>query len=208
MPRKNENTAVGIHCADQATLYPENLALTSPTSGDRSVVIVLSRTNSTEFLYPHTRPRSVIIYQATWTWKQYVHSKLLHRPDKTTECRNLEVRNMNPSTQPRETEIFYITLVSPMFVREYIARNFAQRTGVCCFRVLAQFPPKGTGNCQEHRRALQSIRQNEVTRTDWNRKALEDAGSVVSELRGSVIVSPQTDKLNSLHVLLLLYVEL
>jgi hypothetical protein len=95
-----------------------------------------------------------------------------------------------------------------MFVWEYIARNFVQRTGVCCFRVLAQFPPKGTGNCQEHRRALQSIRQNEVTRTDWNRKALEGAGSVVSKLRGSGIVSPQTDKLNSLYVLVPLYVEL
>jgi hypothetical protein len=33
------------HC----TLYPQNLALTSPTSGGRSVVIVRSRTQATDF---------------------------------------------------------------------------------------------------------------------------------------------------------------
>jgi hypothetical protein len=42
---KNENTAVGIRCADQATsLYPQRLALTSPTSGGRSIGIACSRT--------------------------------------------------------------------------------------------------------------------------------------------------------------------
>jgi hypothetical protein len=33
------------------TLYPQKLALTSPTSGDRSVGIVRSRTQATEFLF-------------------------------------------------------------------------------------------------------------------------------------------------------------
>jgi len=43
-------TAVGIRCADHVTpLYPQNLALTSPTGGDRSVGIVRSRTKATEF---------------------------------------------------------------------------------------------------------------------------------------------------------------
>jgi hypothetical protein len=40
---------VGIRHADHVTpLYPQKLALTSPTSGGRSVGIVLSRTQATE----------------------------------------------------------------------------------------------------------------------------------------------------------------
>ena len=43
--------AVGIRCADHMTpLYPQKLALTSPTGGGRSVGIVRSRTKATEFL--------------------------------------------------------------------------------------------------------------------------------------------------------------
>jgi hypothetical protein len=43
--------AVGICCADHATPhYPQKLALTSPTSGGRSVSIVCSRTKATELL--------------------------------------------------------------------------------------------------------------------------------------------------------------
>ena len=43
-------TAVGIRCADHVTpLYPQKLALTSPTGGGRSVGIVRSRTKDTEF---------------------------------------------------------------------------------------------------------------------------------------------------------------
>jgi hypothetical protein len=49
---KTENTAVGILRADHAPpLYPLELALTSPTSGCRSVGIVLSRTEATELLF-------------------------------------------------------------------------------------------------------------------------------------------------------------
>jgi hypothetical protein len=41
---------VGIRCADHVTpLYPQKLALTSPTGGGRSVAIVRSRTKTTEF---------------------------------------------------------------------------------------------------------------------------------------------------------------
>jgi hypothetical protein len=50
------NTAVGIRHADhRGTLYPQKLALTSTTSGGRSVGIVRSRTQATEFnlLYIH-----------------------------------------------------------------------------------------------------------------------------------------------------------
>jgi hypothetical protein len=46
---KTENTAVRIRCADHETpLYPQKLALTSPTSGGRSVGIVCLRTKATE----------------------------------------------------------------------------------------------------------------------------------------------------------------
>jgi len=41
---------VGIRCADHVTLlYPQKLALTTPTGGGRSVGIVRSRTKATEF---------------------------------------------------------------------------------------------------------------------------------------------------------------
>jgi hypothetical protein len=47
---ETEITDVGISHADNATpLYPQKLALTSPTRGDRSVGIVRSRTQATEF---------------------------------------------------------------------------------------------------------------------------------------------------------------
>ena len=48
---------MGIRCADHVTpLYPQKLALTSPTGGGRSVGIVRSRTKATEFSFsfrPH-----------------------------------------------------------------------------------------------------------------------------------------------------------
>jgi hypothetical protein len=47
---------MGIRCADHVTpLYPQKLALTSPTSGGRSVGIVRSRTKATEFSFSHTQ---------------------------------------------------------------------------------------------------------------------------------------------------------
>ena len=49
---KQKLTAVGIRCADHVTpLYPQKLALTSPTGGGRSVGIVRVRTKATEFSY-------------------------------------------------------------------------------------------------------------------------------------------------------------
>jgi len=46
---ENRLTAVGTRCADHVTpLYPQKLALTSPTGGGRSVGIVRSRTKATE----------------------------------------------------------------------------------------------------------------------------------------------------------------
>ena len=48
--RKQRLTTVGIRCADHVTpLYPQKLALTSPTGGGRSVGIVRVRTKATEF---------------------------------------------------------------------------------------------------------------------------------------------------------------
>jgi hypothetical protein len=49
---KAENTAIGIRHADHvAPRYPQKLALTSPTSGGRSVGIVRSRTQDMEFSF-------------------------------------------------------------------------------------------------------------------------------------------------------------
>ena len=48
--RKQRLTAVGTRCADNVTpLYPQKLALTSPTGGGRSIGIVRVRTKATEF---------------------------------------------------------------------------------------------------------------------------------------------------------------
>ena len=48
--RKQRFTAVKTRCADHVTpLYPQKLALTSPTGGGRSVGIVRVRTKATEF---------------------------------------------------------------------------------------------------------------------------------------------------------------
>ena len=48
--RKQILTAVWTRCADHVTpLYPQKLALTSPTGGGRSVGIVRVRTKATEF---------------------------------------------------------------------------------------------------------------------------------------------------------------
>ena len=50
--RKQILTAVGTRCADHVTpLYPQKLALTSPTGGGRSVGIVRMRTKATEFSF-------------------------------------------------------------------------------------------------------------------------------------------------------------
>ena len=52
MSRKQRFTAVGTRCADHVTpLYPQKLALTSPTGGGRSVGIVRVWTKATEFSF-------------------------------------------------------------------------------------------------------------------------------------------------------------
>jgi hypothetical protein len=50
--RKPRLTGMGIRCATpRDTLYPQKLALTSPTSAGRSVGIVSLRTKATEFSF-------------------------------------------------------------------------------------------------------------------------------------------------------------
>jgi len=52
--RKQRLTAVGNRFADLDPLYPQKLALTSPTGGGRSVGIVRVRTKATEFYCDRT----------------------------------------------------------------------------------------------------------------------------------------------------------
>ena len=50
---------MGIRCADHVTpLYPQKLALTSPTGGGRSVGIVRSRTKATELVMVNMLPNA------------------------------------------------------------------------------------------------------------------------------------------------------
>jgi hypothetical protein len=61
---KADNTAVGIRRVDYATpLYPQNLALTSLTSGGRLVGIVRSWTQATEFSFSLSLGFLVIVHR-------------------------------------------------------------------------------------------------------------------------------------------------
>jgi len=67
---------VGIRCADHVTpLYPQKLALTSPTGGGRSVGIVPSRTKATEFSFVcmcFNNPAIYITECISWTIKYLI----------------------------------------------------------------------------------------------------------------------------------------
>ena len=55
---------MGIRCADHVTpLYPQKLALTSPTGGGRSVGIVRSRTKATELIFYLLTPWSTVLHE-------------------------------------------------------------------------------------------------------------------------------------------------
>jgi len=71
--RKQRLTAVGIRFADHVTpLYPQNLALTSPTGGGRSVGKFLSRTKATEIWFI-----AVSLLFLSWSHQRDFHIKLL-----------------------------------------------------------------------------------------------------------------------------------
>ena len=59
--------AVGNRCADHVTpLYPQKLALTSPTGGGRSVGIVRSRTKATDFSLVFSIVTNFFAYLQIW----------------------------------------------------------------------------------------------------------------------------------------------
>jgi hypothetical protein len=61
---------VGIRCADHVTpLYPQQLAITSPTGGGRSVGIVRSRTKAMGFSFSLmlSNPHFLLVSQALGT---------------------------------------------------------------------------------------------------------------------------------------------
>jgi hypothetical protein len=63
---ENREYGLGIRCADHATpLYPQKLALTSPTSSGRLVGIVRLRTKATELVLP---PHDTVVTEKTTTY--------------------------------------------------------------------------------------------------------------------------------------------
>ena len=70
--RKQRLTAVGTRCADHVTpLYPQKLAVTSPTGGGRSVGIVRVRTKATEFsLMRYTNTVTPQIFSSNESFKR------------------------------------------------------------------------------------------------------------------------------------------
>jgi len=80
--RKQRSTAVGTRCAEHVTpLYPQKLALTSPTGGGRYVGIVRVRTKATEFFlvmftvqFKHEQNAPFIEKTPNWLWSIfYMH---------------------------------------------------------------------------------------------------------------------------------------
>ena len=56
---------MGTRCADHVTpLYPQKLALTSPTGGGRSVGIVRVRTKATEFSFSSSSSSNESVFQS------------------------------------------------------------------------------------------------------------------------------------------------
>ena len=77
---------MGIRCADHVTpLYPQKLALTSPTGGGRSVGIVRSRTKATEF--------SLVVF------RQAQHSNATHTQNTVPHVTVRQNHHWTPLTQ-------------------------------------------------------------------------------------------------------------
>ena len=93
---------MGIRCADHVTsLYPQKLALTSPTGGGRSVGIVRSRNKATELVLVYIRARTYFWYLTVHLQKSesfklfWVQEKALNgRP---LLCQGLEEHVPKPS---------------------------------------------------------------------------------------------------------------
>jgi hypothetical protein len=85
---KTENTAVGIRHADHATLFiRKKLAITSPTSGGRSVGIVRSRTQTMEFIFKRILTYKNNVY--------YMSAKEIAYKSGLTEQQNSETERYN-----------------------------------------------------------------------------------------------------------------
>ena len=78
---------MGIRCADHVTpLYPQKLALTSPTGGGRSVGIVRSRTKVTEFFF---NLRHYIEYTFYFFMMAKIHALVLCTAQANRHCNTL-----------------------------------------------------------------------------------------------------------------------
>jgi hypothetical protein len=79
-PREVNWGATGIRCADHVTpLYPQKLALTSPTGGGCSVGIVRSRTKATEFSFRLFRSGPSVLLHLTGLHSAFARRSLWER---------------------------------------------------------------------------------------------------------------------------------
>jgi hypothetical protein len=118
---KTENTAVGIRHADQVEpLYPQKLALTLSTSGGRSVGIVRSLTQATEFslvLHCSDKNRTSCLLNCEYASSRRQTHCLVHIVKYIFPFQNL-IRNSGGNSNSRMSLIFErsVVLLSEVWV--------------------------------------------------------------------------------------------
>ena len=113
--RKQKLTVVGSRCADHVTpLYPQKLALTSPTGGGRSVGIVRVRTKATEFSFNciSSKVAAELTHMAVVIKNTFIFGpSFISRPNILDLFGHFSISN----TEQPDIYNFFVTIVTPTF---------------------------------------------------------------------------------------------
>ena len=102
--------AVGTRCADHVTpIYPQKLALTSPTGGGRSVGIVRVRTKATEFSF--LACYGAESYLRSYSWSAALYSLTFMKERSLFPC-------------PQEVETYHGSRLGPHECNSYSSMVF------------------------------------------------------------------------------------